>query len=42
MKLNGKTYIDLIHDGGGRSNSEDDKLYLFKKQFGKSMVSKNI
>ena len=28
--------IDLIHDGGGRTNSIDDKLYLFKKQFGKN------
>lgn len=28
--------IDLIHDGGGRTNSEDDSLYLFKKQFGKN------
>ncbi len=28
--------IDLIHDGGGRTNSEEDKLFLFKKQFGKN------
>lgn len=28
--------IDLIHEGGGRSNSLDDPLYLFKKQFGKN------
>lgn len=28
--------VDLIHDGGGRTNSLDDKLYLFKKQFGKN------
>lgn len=28
--------IDLIHDGGGRTNSLDDNLYLFKKQFGKN------
>lgn len=25
---------ELIHHGGGRSNSEEDSLYLFKKQFG--------
>lgn len=25
----------LIHHGGGRSNSEDDSLYLFKKNFAK-------
>ena len=25
---------ELIHHGGGRSNAEDDSLYLFKKQFG--------
>ncbi|PSL40799.1 acetyltransferase (GNAT) family protein [Planomicrobium soli] len=28
--------IDLIHDGGGRTNSEDDSLFMFKKQFGKN------
>lgn len=28
--------FSLIHDGGGRTNSLDDKLYLFKKQFGKN------
>ena len=28
--------IRLIHEGGGRSNSLDDSLYLFKKQFGKN------
>ncbi|MDN4605927.1 GNAT family N-acetyltransferase [Sporosarcina highlanderae] len=27
---------ELIHHGGGRSNSMDDSLYLFKKQFGKN------
>lgn len=27
--------IDVVHAGGGRTNSLDDKLYLFKKQFGK-------
>lgn len=27
---------DLIHHGGGRTNSADDKLYIFKKQFGKN------
>lgn len=26
----------LIHHGGGRSNAEDDSLYLFKKQFAKN------
>lgn len=26
----------MIHHGGGRSNSEDDALYKFKKQFGKN------
>lgn len=26
--------IDYIHGGGGRTNRPDDKLYLFKKQFG--------
>lgn len=26
----------LIHHGGGRSNAQDDSLYLFKKQFGKN------
>lgn len=27
---------NLIHHGGGKSNSPDDSLYLFKKQFGKN------
>ena len=27
--------VALIHGGGGRSNSPDDRLYLFKKQFGR-------
>jgi len=27
---------DLIHHGGGRTNSPEDSLYLFKKQFGKN------
>ena len=27
---------ELIHHGGGRSNSREDSLYLFKKQFGKN------
>jgi len=27
---------DLIFHGGGRSNAEDDSLYLFKKQFGQN------
>lgn len=26
--------VDMIHGGGGRTNSPDDNLYLFKKQFG--------
>lgn len=28
--------IALIHYGGGKSNSKDDPLYLFKKKFGKN------
>lgn len=28
--------IELIHEGGGRSSSLDDPLYVFKKQFGKN------
>lgn len=32
-KENGKS---LIHDGGGRTASSDDKLFKFKKQFGKN------
>lgn len=28
--------IELIHYGGGTSNSEDDPLYRFKKKFGKN------
>ncbi|WKA55697.1 GNAT family N-acetyltransferase [Planococcus shixiaomingii] len=28
--------IELIHEGGGKTNSLDDPLYLFKKQFGKN------
>lgn len=27
---------NLIHHGGGRTNKQDDGLYLFKKQFGKN------
>ena len=27
---------EMIHHGGGRSSSEDDNLYKFKKQFGKN------
>jgi len=27
---------ELIHHGGGRTNSPDDSLYTFKKQFGKN------
>ncbi len=27
---------ELIHHGGGRSNSPEDRLYRFKKQFGKN------
>ena len=27
--------VALIHGGGGRSNSPDDSLFLFKKQFGR-------
>ena len=27
---------ELIHHGGGRTDSCDDSLYLFKKQFGKN------
>jgi serine/alanine adding enzyme len=26
----------MIHHGGGRSNAQDDSLYLFKKRFGKN------
>lgn len=32
--------VALIHGGGGRSNSPDDSLYLFKKQFGRQTVFK--
>lgn len=28
--------IALIHEGGGRTNSLEDTLYIFKKQFGKN------
>lgn len=28
--------FDIIHSGGGRSEEPDDKLYLFKKKFGKN------
>lgn len=28
--------IDLIHSGGGRTSDPDDKLFLFKKRFGKN------
>lgn len=28
--------IDLIHEGGGKSGSPDDPLYVFKKQFGRN------
>lgn len=28
--------LDLIHGGGGRTNSAEDNLYIFKKQFGKN------
>ncbi|WKA52899.1 GNAT family N-acetyltransferase [Planococcus liqunii] len=28
--------VELIHEGGGRTNAADDSLYLFKKQFGKN------
>ncbi|MBZ5202687.1 GNAT family N-acetyltransferase [Planomicrobium chinense] len=28
--------VELIHEGGGRTNAPDDSLYLFKKQFGKN------
>lgn len=28
--------FDLIHLGGGRTGEKDDKLYLFKKKFGKN------
>ncbi|MFD1031312.1 GNAT family N-acetyltransferase [Metaplanococcus flavidus] len=28
--------IDLIHSGGGRTSDLNDKLYLFKKRFGKN------
>ena len=27
---------ELIHHGGGRSSSEEDNLYMFKKQFAKN------
>lgn len=29
---------ELIHHGGGRSNSEEDSLFLFKKQFGEKTL----
>ena len=33
----GKKYgYDLIHYGGGITNSKDDSLYRFKKKFGKN------
>lgn len=32
--------VALIHGGGGRSNSPDDSLYLFKKQFGRQTAFK--
>jgi serine/alanine adding enzyme len=28
--------MELVHEGGGKTNSPDDPLYLFKKQFGKN------
>jgi hypothetical protein len=28
--------MQLIHHGGGRSNSPNDNLYLFKKRFGQN------
>lgn len=28
----------MIHHGGGRSNAEDDSLYIFKKQFGQNTL----
>ena len=28
--------FDLVHHGGGRTGQQDDKLYLFKKKFGKN------
>ncbi|MFD1031318.1 GNAT family N-acetyltransferase [Metaplanococcus flavidus] len=28
--------MELIHEGGGKSGSPDDPLYVFKKQFGKN------
>lgn len=28
--------FDIVHSGGGRSDESDDKLYLFKKKFGKN------
>ena len=31
-----KNGYELIHHGGGRSNSEEDSLFKFKKQFGKN------
>ena len=34
LALWGKEHgYEVIHHGGGRSNAEDDSLYLFKKQF---------
>ncbi|ETP67577.1 hypothetical protein G159_16890 [Planococcus glaciei CHR43] len=41
LALWGKEHgYELIHDGGGRTNSLDDKLYMFKKQFGKNTTFK--
>ncbi|MDN7227921.1 GNAT family N-acetyltransferase [Planococcus liqunii] len=32
--------IDVIHGGGGRTNSADDNLFVFKKQFGRQTAFK--
>jgi serine/alanine adding enzyme len=32
--------FELVHHGGGRTNQLDDKLYLFKKKFGKQEEGK--
>ncbi|WKA57042.1 GNAT family N-acetyltransferase [Planococcus shenhongbingii] len=41
LALWGKQHgIDLIHGGGGRTNSPEDNLYIFKKQFGRQTAFK--
>ena len=36
MKWGKENSYEMIHHGGGRSASEEDSLYKFKKQFGKN------